>query len=412
MKNNFISVIKFNYIQGLKSKWFLALLITGILVIGIGVNYQEIIDVFMETEASLINVVDLTEEKFFETQFSTTDLDVSGKVEYKLVDESSINDIKQSIADGNGDAGALIVFTPDSPYATIYYGDKIDNVVLETYVVTNTHQFSQLYNAIKLNLSENDIQALLFEESMSVEYIAKDSAATGYALLLIFLFVLYILIMLYGGILANAVVEEKSGRIIENLLCYCKPFSLMFGKIAGYFLLAVTHIVIWVLSALVLLKVFPIEASTSELVAEILSAKTVILFIFSLLGGFLMYASAYVAFASYADNSQDSSQLMMPMTIVLMMSFFVAMFSLRHMDSGLAVALSYCPFLSPIVYFGEAIYRNTSVIDMVLHFGVQAIEVLLIALIASRYYRKGVFKYGSNGLKLLIKKKIQAKEEQ
>ena len=405
MKNNFISVIKFNYIQGLKSKWFIALLMTGIFVIGIGVNYEKIIDAFMKTEASLINVVDLTEERFFENQFDTTNFNIPDKVEYKLVDESSVNGIKQSIADGTVNVGALVVFTNDSPYATIYYGDEIDNTVLKTYVVNDVHQLSQLYNAKKLNLSESDIQSLFVEKSMLVEYIAKASSAAGYALLLIFLFVLYILIMLYGGILANAVVEEKSGRIIENLLCYCKPLALMFGKIAGYFLLAVTHIVIWILSALILLRIFPIGTSASEFVGEILSIKTVILFVFSLLSGFLMYASAYVAFASHADNSQDSSQLMLPMTIVLMISFFVGIFSLRHINSGLADALSYCPFLAPIVYFGDAIYNGTSVMNMIVHFGVQAIEVLLIAIIASNYYKNGVFKYGSNGIRFFLKKK-------
>ena len=59
-------------------------------------------------------------------------------------------------------------------------------------------------------------------------------------------FVLFLLIMVYGSNIANSIVEEKSGRIIETLLCYVKPLELLVGKVTGYLLGIVVQMVVWI----------------------------------------------------------------------------------------------------------------------------------------------------------------------
>jgi ABC-2 type transport system permease protein len=58
--------------------------------------------------------------------------------------------------------------------------------------------------------------------------------------LLIFLF-----IMIYGGMVMRSVIEEKTSRVIEVIISSVKPVQLMMGKIVGTSLVAVTQVVIW-----------------------------------------------------------------------------------------------------------------------------------------------------------------------
>lgn len=46
-------------------------------------------------------------------------------------------------------------------------------------------------------------------------------------------FLLYLALILYGTYVAQGVVEEKSSRVVELLLCTVRPWQLMFGKLIG-----------------------------------------------------------------------------------------------------------------------------------------------------------------------------------
>ena len=57
---------------------------------------------------------------------------------------------------------------------------------------------------------------------------------------------LYMFIALFCGMVMNSVIEEKSSRVVEVLVSSVKATELMFGKIIGVALVALTQFLLWI----------------------------------------------------------------------------------------------------------------------------------------------------------------------
>lgn len=72
----------------------------------------------------------------------------------------------------------------------------------------------------------------------------EDGIAYGeYMCIYGFIFVLLMIGVYAGSVIASTVVSEKNGKVLEYLLTAVSPFSLLFGKIIGVFLLVIGEII-------------------------------------------------------------------------------------------------------------------------------------------------------------------------
>jgi len=57
-------------------------------------------------------------------------------------------------------------------------------------------------------------------------------------------------VLMYGAMIMNSVIEEKTNRIVEVVVSSCRPFQLMLGKIIGVGLVGLTQMAIWLVMLL------------------------------------------------------------------------------------------------------------------------------------------------------------------
>ncbi len=257
---------------------------------------------------------------------------------------------------------------------------------------------------------------------------------------------IYMFIALFSGMVMSSVIEEKSSRVVEVLVSSVKATELMFGKIIGVALVALTQFLLWILLTLLLLAVAAgiigkdkmmgmlQDDPTTEMVSQMapgadgatldLSALTaaadttavaaaeptgmqaitstignlnlgqiLLSFIFFFIFGYLLYASLFAAIGSSVENEGDSNQLQLPVTVPLMLGFFIALYAFKAPDSSLVFWGSMIPFTSPIVMLAR------------IPFGVPGWElalsmVLLVATFAAcawasaKIYKVGILMYG------------------
>ena len=109
--------------------------------------------------------------------------------------------------------------------------------------------------------------------------------------------------------------------------------------------------------------------------------------------GYLLYSSLFAAIGSAVENEGDSQQLQIPLTIPLLVGFFIAIYAFKAPDSALVFWGSMIPFTSPIVMLAR------------LPFGVPAWEILLsmallvltfvvCAWLSAKIYRVGILTFG------------------
>ncbi|MBP3202883.1 MAG: ABC transporter permease [Bacteroidales bacterium] len=288
--------------------------------------------------------------------------------------------------------------------------------------------------------------------SYTIDESGKESISESgiyMALSMILGMALYMFIALFSGMVMSSVIEEKSSRVVEVLMSSVKATELMFGKIIGVALVAVTQFFLWIVLTLVLVAVAMgiigkdrmmgmfNDESTTEMVQqmatpegvhvgdisleEALSAATdttavaagepggmevvmstlgnlnlgqiLLSFLVYFIFGYLLYASLFAAIGSAVENEGDSTQLQLPVTIPLMLGFFIAIYAFKAPDSALVFWGSMIPFTSPIVMLSRIPF-GVPTWELLVSMLVLVATFLVCAWASAKIYKVGILMYG------------------
>ena len=269
--------------------------------------------------------------------------------------------------------------------------------------------------------------------SYTVDESGKESISESgiyMALSMILAMALYMFIALFSAMVMGSVIEEKSSRVVEVLVSSVKATELMFGKIIGVALVALTQFFLWILLTLLLLGVAggiigqdrmmgmlqsnpsaemamgmtdgvdvlaAAEPAGMEVVMSTLSNLNVgqILFAFLVyfIFGYLLYASLFAAIGSAVESEGDSNQLQLPVTIPLVLGFFVALYAFKAPDSALVFWGSMIPFTSPIVMLARIPFGVPGW-ELALSMALLVGAFVLCAWISAKIYKVGILMYG------------------
>ncbi|MDR1737315.1 MAG: ABC transporter permease [Candidatus Symbiothrix sp.] len=227
------------------------------------------------------------------------------------------------------------------------------------------------------------------------------------ALGMIFTFLIYIFIMVYGAMVMQGVMEEKTNRIIEVMISSVRPFDLLLGKIIGISLVGLTQFVVW--GAFFTLGFLLLSSSESwQFILALMLAisnigEILLFFVAFFIGGYLLYASLFASIGAVTNSHEDTQQFLMPVTLIILFAFYVGMYSAQHPDGTLALWASLIPFTSPIVMMTRIAYGLPAwqwILSLVLLY---AADGLMIGA-AAKIYRTGILMYGKKpSLKEIIK---------
>ncbi len=284
----------------------------------------------------------------------------------------------------------------------------------------NIEDIDTILAAIKTNVS------LKVKQLDATSGDAKESSSVlNIALAYIFGFLIYMFVFLYGNMVMQGVIEEKSNKVMEVMVSSVRPFELMMGKILGIASVAVTQFVIWVVFILLVgggavsfLGLSDVVASAgagidpaaiaaaapidldSEMVSIIatLTDPAYLLrilggFLIYFIGGYLLYAAMFAAVGSAVDNEKDTNNLQLPITLPLMVALFVMLNAMQDPHGPLAFWCSMIPFTSPIVMMVRLPYGVPGW-ELALSIGLLVVTFVGMVYLAGRIYRVGVFMYG------------------
>lgn len=246
--------------------------------------------------------------------------------------------------------------------------------------------------------------------------------------------IIYMFIAMFSGMVMQSVIEEKASRVVEVLVSSVKATELMFGKIIGVACVALTQFLLWIVLTVVLVTGFStfvgfdslmgdpaqteqmmemagtmggvsvddmteIAQDESQMGAVLSTLKDlnygqlILGFVIYFVLGYLLYASFFAAIGSAVENEADTNQLQMPVTLPLMLAFFIALYAFNAPDSPIVFWGSMIPFTSPIVMLAR------------IPFGVPAWELLLSILLllatfvacawmSAKIYKIGILMFG------------------
>lgn len=156
---------------------------------------------------------------------------------------------------------------------------------------------------------------------------------------------------LFGGTIAQSVVEEKQTRVVELLISAIPVRLLLAGKVIGNTVLAMGQILVLAGIAIIGLAVTGQGAVLRGLGVPI--AWFAVFFLF----GFVLLASLFAAAAAMVSRQEDIGSTTMPLTMLIMAPYFLVIF-FNDNPTVLAI-MSYVPFSAPVgmpmrLFLGEA----------------------------------------------------------
>lgn len=282
---------------------------------------------------------------------------------------------------------------------------------LEKYVEEEkiaSYNIPNLKTIIKESQTKIAITTIKLNEDGSPN-VSSTEVASGVGML--FMFLIYFFVFVYGTMVMNSVVQEKTNRIVEVIICSVKPFELMLGKIISIALVGLTQFLLWVFFIAVLIfagsNFIEVPATQPTLSSVDENAMTQVLqglmsvnfveiisfFVLYFIGGYLLYASLFASIGAAVDNETDTQQFVLPITIPILFAMYAGIYSIENPDGPLAFWCSLVPFTSPIVMmvrlpFGVALWEK------LLSLAILVATFLLTTWMAAKIYRTGILMYG------------------
>ena len=339
---------------------------------------------FADSETRKITVVDESGivaphlESDEEVEFVFSDKDIAETLVTTASDEDNFGvlHIGKAIVENPNDA-RLYTTSSSSLMLEEYIADQIEKVIeSERLKAYNIENIDEILEKVKASVHLATFRTDKDKES------AASSAIASSLVGMVLGFLLYFILAIYGGMVMQSVIEEKSSRILEVMVSTVKPFEMLMGKILGIALVAATQILVWgvllvVFSAVIMPALMPENimesvqqvqagadvsalAMQQDVAPEMLTALASVLdtgqialvvamVLLFTIGGFLLYASLYAAIGASVDQAQDAQQLTTVVTLPIIVAFVVTMMIMKDPNSPIVFWFSLIPFTSPIV---------------------------------------------------------------
>ena len=396
----FGKILKFELKGYLRNKVFVGFTIFLVALIAIVMFIPNIVSAFKSNEGGNTTPTDLPTMLVYAEDESLASM-VKEYFEIAFVDynveiaEGGVDELKDEILRGN----AACAFVMRSASSYTYYVNNLSmydsNTVIADTVLQEVYRISEMI--------KNDIPPEKAAEIMSVqiesgtEALGKDQMQ-NFFYTYIMIFALYMVILLYGQMVATNVATEKSSRAMEVLITSAKPTSMMFGKVLASCIAGFSQLVLVFGTAILLYNVNK-EALSHPLIASLFDIPIelfVYLIVFFVLG-FLIYAFMFGAIGSTASKLEDINTSVMPITFLFIIAFMVVMFSMSSgsVDNTAMLLCSYIPFTSPMAMFTRICMSTVAWYEIAISVAILIGSTVGIGILSAKIYRVGVLLYGT-----------------
>ena len=248
-------------------------------------------------------------------------------------------------------------------------------------------------------LSPEEIaQADSFSVNLEQEVLGKDGSR-NYWYTYVLVFVIYMLILFYGQMIAVSITTEKSNRAIEILVTSVNPNSLIFGKVLAGAIAGVLQMVVIIGAGFGAYHACR-EAwgGMLDFLFQIPGNVMASFVVFGLLS-YLLYAFIFGMLGAMVSKTEDISKSATPVTLIYVASFLIAMVGLTDSDSLLMKVASFVPFTSGNAMFIRVSMGSVALWEVGLSVLLLVIGCVAAGILAAKIFRFGTLHYG-NPIKL------------
>ena len=400
MSANVWAVIRREYLERVRSKWFIISTLGGPVLILLLMLVPAYLLVRGEQTEETVAIVDGSNVLY---ELIASSVEASGlKVREERWYADVVSALRQEAMDGEI-WGFMVLdeLTLENGEAIIY----VDTPLSPIRQVTLQGAITQAVMKYQLGKEGVDAEALLAGGELKLELLSGKTVSAeqpqfwvGY----LGAFFLYMVILFYADSVMRATLEEKTNRIVEIIISSVEPWHLMLGKTLGVGAVGLTQLAIWItLGFLIIIAGMPVLVTLNPGIAEaetILSALPgigmIVLFVCLFILGFFMYSSLHAAVGAMCSTDEEAQQARLPMMVLLVVPIAMVSVVIVEPMSSLAIWFSLFPFFSPFLVWARAASGGIPPWQIGCSFLLMFLTVIAGAWVAGRIYKAGILMAG------------------
>ncbi len=189
----------------------------------------------------------------------------------------------------------------------------------------------------------------------------------------------------FGFTVLTGVVEEKQSRVVEVVLSTVRARDLLMGKVLGIGILGLIQLAVFVVAGL------GAAALTQTIALPNTTPGTIMLLTVWFILGYALYSTALGFLGALASRMEEASNASTPVTMIAMISYFVAIFAVIEDPSGIvAQVATYFPPSAPFVVPLRAAFDAISPIEILLSILVTIAGIWVLFNVGARVYAGAV----------------------
>ena len=222
----------------------------------------------------------------------------------------------------------------------------------------------------------------------TIEPADEDDGKAGVAFFAVL--ILYGQLLTYGYWVAAGVVEEKASRVVEVILSTIRPKNLLAGKVIGIGLLGLGNLLLTVGIGLAVAQL----TGAIEVDAAVIGAAALALAWFVV--GYAFYACAFACAGALVPRQEELQSTMTPLTLIILVAFFVAFAVLENPDGTLAHVTAFIPMTAPMTMPPRIVTGDAATWEIVASLAVTIGASIALIPLAARIYEGGILRTGSS----------------
>lgn len=393
--NKFLATTLITYNKKIKSKSFLIITFILISIIVLGFNFDKIEDKFEDEEKMGV----VTQSK---NEYSQIKKIYSHQENKKLEHLNSYIKAKSLLDEKKLDNFMVFKVNNNGKIEVDFYSNKkiSDNEISD--LKQKLVPLQQIYTASNHNLTGKSAQELYQNSKVNSHILNKDgnklsssernfNTILSYVLLIILVFIL----MNYVNQISMEIANEKTSRVIEMIITSVPAYQHVLSKIIGVILVALTQILILILTFFASYKFFDGEKLFNKFDIEVTSANidviviALIVWLLAIIGYIILGALV----GSLVSRIEDLGQAIMPLSLVILVSFYIAFFNFSTPDSKILRICSYIPYISPFAILAQLSSDSYNITTISISIVISIIVILLSLVIVSKSFKSTILSF-------------------
>ena len=282
-----------------------------------------------------------------------------------------------------------------------YYSRSATDFITQTRLASTVNRSVQRNRLTARGIDPSELEKLMANLQVDAVQLSKTGeekkgGAANFIGGFILTALLFIPSFVYGLEIMRGIIQEKTDRVVEVLVSSVSPSQLLVGKITGVAAVGLTQITVWIaMAALVgpFLAGTLIMAGEGDLLALIRPATFIYFAIFFLLAYFT-YVCVYAIGGAVCNNEREAQQLIMPITMIMMLPWFLMAGIITNPESTLSVSFSLAPVFGPMTMYVRTLVADPPMWHVAVSILVSIATIAVFFWITAKIFRIGILSYG------------------